>query len=73
MPVDSRNKRSSAIAIASPWRGQLALPDGAIGQADRQHAAFHYSGILAEGPAVGQPFYIRDTYSLPDTVSLSQV
>ena len=47
MAIDTRNKRSSAIFIGSPWRGMLPLPDGTIGQADRQHAAFLYSGILA--------------------------
>lgn len=47
MAVDTRNKRSSAINIASPWRSMLPLPDGTIDQADRQHAALHYSGILA--------------------------
>lgn len=47
MAIDSRNKRSSAINVASPWRSMLPLPDGTIDQADRQHAALHYSGILA--------------------------
>lgn len=48
MAIDTRNKRSSAIHTSSPWRCQLPLADGAIGQADRQHTAWIYSGILAE-------------------------
>jgi hypothetical protein len=47
MPVDTRNKRSSAINVASPWRSQLPAPDGAVTQPDRQHAALMYSGISA--------------------------
>ena len=29
----------------------LVLPDGTIGQGDRQHSAWAYSGILASGGA----------------------
>jgi hypothetical protein len=57
MPIDTRHKRSSAIHVGLPWRGMLPVPDGAIGQADRQHAATFYAGILAgetaEVPVVG--------------------
>jgi len=49
MAIDTPNRRSSAINVASPWRGMLPLPDGAIGQADRQHVGLHYAGILASG------------------------
>lgn len=49
MPIDTANKRSSAVNVGSPWRGLLPFPDGTIGQADRQHAALHYAGILAAG------------------------
>lgn len=45
--MDTRNKRSSAINVGSPWRGMLPAPDGTVAQADRQHAAFLYGGILA--------------------------
>lgn len=49
MAIDTRDKRSSAINIGSPWRGMLPLPDGAINQGDRQHVAFLYRGIAASG------------------------
>ena len=51
MAIDSRNKRSSAINVGSPWRGMLPAPDGTLNQADRQHVGLHYSGILAGGAA----------------------
>jgi len=58
MAIDTRNKRASAIDIESPWRDSLPLADGAIGQADRQHAAFLYSGILADAPVVAATIYL---------------
>ena len=45
--MDTANKRMSAINVASPWRGLLPIPDGAIAQGDRQHVALMYAGILA--------------------------
>lgn len=50
MAIDTVSKRGSAISIGSPWRSRLPIPDGTIGQGDRQHAAFLYSGILAAAP-----------------------
>jgi len=52
--LDTREKRASGIHVAIPWRGLLPLPDGAIGQADRQATATCYAGILASeaGPVV---------------------
>jgi hypothetical protein len=50
MAIDTRNKRSSAINITSPWRSKLPLADGTVAQADRQHAGLHYEGILAVNP-----------------------
>lgn len=52
MPVDTRNKRSSAIQTMIPWRGMLPVPDGTVGQADRQHVAYIYAGISASGAVV---------------------
>lgn len=49
MPIDTRDKRASAVHVSLPWRGMLPAPDGAINQGDRQHAAFMYRGILAAG------------------------
>jgi len=45
--LDTREKRASAINVGLPWRGLLPLPDGTIGQADRQQLATLYAGILA--------------------------
>lgn len=50
--LDTGSNRSSAINVASPWRGLLPFPDGTVGQADRQHASSMYAGILAESPVV---------------------
>ena len=47
MAVDTRDKRSSAIAVSSPWRNRLPLPDSTVDQGDRQHTAYYYSGVLA--------------------------
>lgn len=52
MAVDTRDERASAIHVGLPWRGLLPLADGAVSQADRQHAATMYCGILAAAPAI---------------------
>lgn len=52
MALDTAAKRSSAINVGSPWRSRLPLPDGTIGQNDRQAVAFMYGGILAGGAVV---------------------
>ena len=46
MSIDTAAKRSSALDHEEPWQFGIPLPDGAISQADRQHLAFCYSGIL---------------------------
>lgn len=51
MPVDTRNKRSSALHVTGPWRCQWPTPDGTIAAGDRQEIAFMYSGIAADPPA----------------------
>lgn len=50
MAIDTRNKRASAIGIGLPWRAAYPLADGTIDQADRQHVALLYAGILASTP-----------------------
>jgi hypothetical protein len=50
VPVDTRDKRASAIGGALPWRGLLPLPGGGLDQTARQQLAFHYRGILAALP-----------------------
>jgi len=49
--LDSRSKRSSSVNIGNGWMLALVLPDGTIGQGDRQHSAWAYSGILASSGA----------------------
>src|SRR3990167_8146108 len=54
LALDTALRRASALHGSLPWRGILPLPDGAVGQPDRQVIAFYYSGIaagLAEPPA----------------------
>jgi hypothetical protein len=45
MAIDTAQKRRSAYAMTLPG------PDGTIGQADRQHARWIYTGILAATPS----------------------
>ena len=52
MAIDTAAKRSSALDHEEPWQWGAPLPDGTIGQGDRQHSIFSYSGILA-GAAAG--------------------
>lgn len=47
MPIDSRDKRASAISPTLPWRGLYPVPDGALNQGDRQQADLMYRGLLA--------------------------
>lgn len=50
MALDSRQKRMSALNLASGWRGPMV--DAAVPgftQGNRQAADFMYSGILAGG------------------------
>lgn len=53
--LDTREKRSSGLHAGLPWRGLFPLPDGTLSQADRQHASYMYSGILAAGGVVPEP------------------
>lgn len=45
MAMDTASKRSSAMNLRCPWRGLWPMPDGTIGQGDRSHTSFMYSGI----------------------------
>lgn len=47
MPVDTRSKRASSVGMFFSPILTPVLPDGTIAQADRQHIAWTYSGILA--------------------------
>lgn len=54
--TDTPAKRLSAVHVGSPWRTASPLPDGTIGQADRQAAGGYYSGILADVPVTPSIF-----------------
>jgi hypothetical protein len=50
MPVNTPSKRRSSVNLLSPWQGSPPSPTdtaGVIDQADREHIAWTYSGILA--------------------------
>lgn len=51
MAVDTRDKRSSAIFPAIPWRNRYPDPDGTIDADDRTHADLHYEGIAISAPS----------------------
>ena len=65
MAVDSRSKRASAVSILSPWMLSPPLPDGTVGQGDRQHVAWAYSGILASAAeGLTELFYLLSRIEL---------
>jgi hypothetical protein len=51
--IDTVTKRQSSVQMLAPYRLAPKLPDGSIDQADRQHGAFTYSGILTGGSHTG--------------------
>ena len=54
MAIDSKLKRMSAVgARRLPWMRRFTpSPESSVDQADRQHVAFSYRGILAGAPLV---------------------
>jgi hypothetical protein len=62
MAIDTRDKRSSAVMVAMPWRGQLPAPDGAaLNEGDRQQVGLMYRGISSgggAGPAAGGEYIV---------------
>jgi hypothetical protein len=62
--LDNTSKRRSSVQILMTPILAPPAPDGTISQADRQHIAWTYSGILAAQPAAGQPFMKR-TQGIP--------
>lgn len=56
MSVDTRDKRSSALGVNTPWRGMWPVSDGSLAtNADRMHMAFMYRGISSEVIEGNQP------------------
>ena len=56
MPLDSREKRASAVTVGLPWRGMYPVGDGTIAQGARPQAAAFYRGIAASGGGPSAPF-----------------
>ena len=61
--LDTRARRASSVQVLAPWLASPVLPDGAIGQGDRQHMAWSYSGILAGAPAATPTSGARDVFA----------
>ena len=61
--LDTRSKRASSVGIMLVSVLSPVLPDGTIGDGDRQHTAWSYSGIAASAPVApdieGPPYYLR--------------
>jgi hypothetical protein len=53
MAIDTAQKRASSATISAIWNGPSVIPDSSFDQADRQHIAWSYSGILAAAAAIG--------------------
>lgn len=49
MPVDTRNERAASLGVGLHALRVWPHPDGSVDQADRQHLAVSYPGILASG------------------------
>ena len=45
--LDTAAKRNSGLDHEEVWQWGTPIPDGAIGQGDRQHSIWSYSGILS--------------------------
>ncbi len=54
MAIDTRDKRASCLGLLAPNRIRCWSnpPDFVADQADRQHSAYSYRGILAGAPPV---------------------
>ncbi len=59
MPIDTRDKRSSAINIGSPWRSKLPAPDGTVRGFDKAHALGYYGALLQAASRIVNAFGYR--------------
>lgn len=55
MPIDTAQKRASALTFNAVWRMPAVPADGGFEQADRQQILWNYSGILVVVPHVPTP------------------
>lgn len=73
MAIDSREKRFSMLNLADGAHIHATFEaDGTVDLDDKQHLLDCYSGIAFASAAVGQPFYIRDSYTMPDFLGNQQ-
>lgn len=68
--MNTPSKRASAIGIGLALRLVLPVRDGTIDQADRQHTAYSYAGILASSAIVGPHDVVSLSASIRRAVSL---
>lgn len=67
MAIDTREKRFSMLNFGdgNHWHATFEA-DSSVDLDDKQHLLDCYSGIAFASTAVGQPFYVRDSYTMPD-------
>lgn len=53
MAVDTAQKRASIVSIGLMAIAPGIIPDGTIGQGDRQAIGYSYAGVLDEAPTAG--------------------
>ena len=71
MPVDTAQKRASALTFNAPYRMPAVPATGSFDQADRQHTLWNYMGILAVVPAA--PVTVHIPTVIPVTTPGRQV
>lgn len=59
MALDTAAKRLAAISIGSPWRPVVPVPDGTIGQGDRQTLLRLAASVLASAAVALVPLLSR--------------
>ena len=61
MALDTADKRASALNVGLGLGRAFWSPDNSMSQADRQHAALSYRGILAGAPTLVIPPFLEYT------------
>jgi hypothetical protein len=62
--LDTAAKRNSSLDYEEIWQWGAPLPDGTIGQGDRQHSIWSYSGIAFGAPGGPLPDDLATKYLL---------
>jgi hypothetical protein len=71
--MNTRSKRASACGMLLPFLLHPPLPDGTIDLGDKQHIAWSYSGIAAQGFAAinYRPPMVVNTDALAATMAVN--